>query len=67
MQKSIPEQGRINFLKQPEPSFSTRWFQLPSHLVEWGKNDLQVTLLQGDPQAAGKIVIDELEIWVEPK
>jgi hypothetical protein len=65
--KTIPEQGRIDFRKQPEPSFSTRWFELNGQLVNWGENILSVALLKGDPQATSQIVIDELEIWVEPK
>jgi len=67
MHKTIPEQGRIDFRKQTEPSFSARWFQLPRHLVKWGKNTLKVTLVKGNPKAPELIVIDELEIWVQPK
>jgi hypothetical protein len=65
--KTIPEQGRIDFRKQMEPSFSTRWFELDGQLVTWGENVLSVALLKGDPQAADPIIIDELEIWVQPK
>jgi len=65
--KTIPEQGRIDFRKQPEPSFSTRWFELKGPLVKWGKNSLSVTLVKSDPLANDQIVIDEIEIWVQPR
>ena len=65
--KTIPEQGRINFAKSAEPSFSTRWLELNHQLVNWGENVLTVRLTNSDPQATGPIVIDEIEIWVEPK
>ena len=65
--KNIPEQGRIDFRKEAEPSFSTRWFDLSSTLVRWGENVLSIALVKSDPQATGQIVIDELESWVQPK
>ena len=50
-----------------DPPSSARWFRLdPSWIVEGG-NTLSVRLLEGDPQCAGEIVIDEFEIWVQPK
>ena len=33
----------------------------------FGENQLSITLTSGDPEASGEIVIDELEIWVQPK
>jgi hypothetical protein len=65
--KSIPEQGRIDFRKEREPSFSTRWFELRGLPVNWGENVLSVNLVKSDPTASGEIIIDEIEIFVEPK
>jgi len=65
--KTIPEQGRIDFRKQPEPSFSTRWFELKGLPLQWGENVFSVDLVKGDPQGSSQIVIDEIEIFVEPE
>ena len=64
--KCIPEQGRIDFRPDPEPPFSTRWFCLSPSSMVYGQNCLAVSLTQGGPQASGPIVIDELEVWVQP-
>lgn len=64
--KCIPEQGRIDFRPQKEPAFSTRWFELNDKLVNRGGNVLSVTLTRGNSHASGQIVIDELEIFVQP-
>ena len=32
-----------------------------------GDNRLEMTLTKGDPDAGGDIVIDEVEVWVQPK
>ncbi|MBI4677246.1 MAG: family 10 glycosylhydrolase [Elusimicrobia bacterium] len=65
--KTVPELGRVDLSRQPEPSFSTRWFELDRGSLRRGENVLQVELDRGDPRAADPIVIDELEVWVEPK
>ena len=61
--------GRIEFRTLAEkPAFSTRWFALSSPLVEHGNNCLSITLTKSDPEAAPPtIVIDEVEIFVEPR
>lgn len=64
--KTIPEQGRIDFRKQPEPTFSTRWFDLTGQQLVWGENILSVAMVKSDPQATGQIVIDEIEVFVQP-
>ena len=61
-----PELGRLDFRPQPGPVFSTRWFSLLDHHMVYGENVLAVMLLDSDPLATQPIVIDELEIWVEP-
>ena len=67
----IAEGGRIDFRytsENPPPSYSTRWFVLAPGMLEQGDNVLSVTLTGSDPGAASaEIVIDELEIYVEPK
>jgi len=44
-----------------------RWYPVPSTAMTFGENQLSITLTSGDPEASGEIVIDELEIWVQPK
>ena len=52
----------------PAPAFSTRWFALSDAIVEYGDNLLSVTLTRSDPEAASsEIVIDEVEVYVEPR
>jgi len=67
--KTMPcfaELSWYDFRDEPSPAFSTRWFSLTATSVIYGENCLSVTLLQSDPQATQPIVIDELEIWVDP-
>ena len=44
-----------------------RWFTVPPAAMAYGENQLSITLTSGDPQASGEIVIDEVEVWVQPK
>ena len=44
-----------------------RWYPVPPAAMTYGENQLSITLTSGDPQASGEIVIDEVEIWVQPK
>ena len=62
-----PELGRLDFRRDPGPAFSTRWFALSEAVTVYGENCLAVTLLESDAQAEQDIVIDELEVWVEPR
>jgi len=64
--RGLPEQGRIDFRKGKEPAFSTRWFELKPSLIVRGENKLSVALKKSDPQASGPIVIDEVEVFVQP-
>ncbi|MCE2434641.1 MAG: hypothetical protein J4F29_17215, partial [Candidatus Latescibacteria bacterium] len=61
--------GRIEFRTLAEkPVFSTRWFALLDPLLEQGDNRLSITLTKSDPEAASPtIVIDEVEVFVEPR
>ena len=43
-----------------------RWYPVPPDAMACGENQLRITLTSGDPQASGEIVIDEVEIWVQP-
>jgi hypothetical protein len=63
----FPERGRTDARPQAEPVFSTRWFVLTPDLVTHGENRLSVTLRHPDPDAQQDIVIDEVEIWVDPR
>ena len=66
--RCIPEQGRIDFRKEKEPAFSTRWFSLNASLVEIGRNRLEFKLAYSDPGATSpSITIDEVEVYVTPK
>ena len=44
----------------------TRWFALPPEAPAYGENRLQITLAESDPEASGDLVIDEVEVWVQP-
>ena len=64
----LAEQGWFDFRPEPGPVFSTRWFALAAAMLEQGVNRLTVKLTHSDPGARqGTIVIDEVEVWVEPK
>ena len=64
---SVPEQGWFDFRSEQPRVFSTRWFALPSEAVVQGENGLSVTLTRSDTEARETVVvIDELEIFVEP-
>lgn len=45
----------------------TRWFELCSDAVTSGENQLQLTLTEANPEASEAIVIDEVEIYVQPR
>ena len=66
----LHEGGRVDFRATPEnppPAFSTRWFALRDGMLERGDNCLSVTLAASDPEADGaEIVVDEVEVYVEP-
>jgi len=49
--------------KYPE----VRWFLVPPGTVTWGENELGIRVVCGDPQVSGQIVIDEVELFVQPK
>lgn len=44
-----------------------RWFLVPSAAVACGENRLNITLTSGDAQASGEIIVDEVEVWVQPR
>ena len=44
-----------------------RYFPVPPAAMAYGENRLSITLTSADPQASGEIVIDEVEVWVQPK
>lgn len=48
------------------PFPNIRWFPVPYAATTWGDNELNITLTEADPDATGKIVIDEVEVWIEP-
>lgn len=64
--KTNPE-IRVDFGPEPHPAFSTRWFKLDPSIVQQGQNVLSISLAEGNPRASGDIVIDEFEIWVDPR
>jgi hypothetical protein len=67
----IAEGGRIDFranAENPPPAFATRWFSLAPDMLLSGQNCLSITLVENDPDAdSPAIVIDEVEIYVEPR
>lgn len=44
----------------------TRWFLLTQTAPAYGENELTITLNVGDPQTSGDLVLDEVEVWVQP-
>ena len=44
-----------------------RWFSLPPDAPAWGRNTLDITLTDPDLQSSGALILDEVEIWVQPK
>ena len=59
-------------LGRPDPKFlrpfpDIRWFPVPPATMAWGENRLSITLTDADPEAPGEVVIDEVEVWVEPE
>ena len=63
----FPELGWFDLRPEPGPAFSTRWFSLVPSTVVDGENCLSVILLLSDPRAEKPIVIDEVEVWVDPR
>lgn len=54
--------------ENPGRPFSSRWFVLDAGWVVWGMNTLSVALTESDPEATiDPIVIDEIEVFVEPR
>jgi hypothetical protein len=69
---SIPctaQGGRIEFRRNADPApFSTRWLALSGAHTVLGDNVLSFALTKGDPGARSTIVvIDEVEVFVEPR
>jgi hypothetical protein len=44
-----------------------RWFVLPKEAPLFGENTLTITLIDDGSKSTGEVVIDEVEIWVQPK
>ena len=67
----VTEGGRIDFRAGPDnppPAFATRWFVLKDGMLERGENCLLIALTRSDPEAKSEaIVIDEVEVFVEPR
>lgn len=61
----FPELGWYDFRPQPGPVFSTRWFELPL-TIAYGENVLSIALIHSVERTEHPIVIDEVEVWVEP-
>ncbi len=45
----------------------TRWFPLPGNAPAYGDNQLSITLVESDPDAEGDLIVDEVEVFVQPK
>ena len=67
----VPELGRFSNPTDPRvkdiPPHSTAWFPLDPAILIHGRNCLSITLTGSDPQAHEPIVIEEVELWVEPR
>ena len=59
-------------LGQPNARFlemvpEVRWFPVPPTALACGQNQLSIRLIKADPQTSADIVLDEVEIWLQPK
>ena len=59
-------------LGRPNPRFlemvpEVRWFPLPPAAMVRGENQLTITLVRADPREKGDLVLDELQVWVQPE
>ena len=44
-----------------------RWFPVPSAAMAYGENQLSITLTSDYPLISREIVIDDVQVWVQPK
>jgi hypothetical protein len=58
--------GPLGF-QAPRSVMDTRWFPLQTDAPAWGENRLSVTLTSADSKASGDLVLDEVEVWVQPR
>ena len=58
------EKGHPIIQGEIDRPFTTCWFELTTPPAIYGDNWLEVTLIEGDPQAIESIIIDELEVMV---
>ena len=67
----IPELGRIASQRDARvrngPPHSTRWFPVDPAMLVSGRNCLSVKLTNSDADISDPIVIEEVEIWVQPR
>jgi hypothetical protein len=54
-------------IKYQRPFPDIRWFPLPAGAFAWGSNELSITLINSAPDVTDEILIDEVEVWVQPK
>ena len=46
---------------------AVRWFPVPPTALNFGQNQLIIRLIVADPQTSADIILDEVEIWIQPK
>jgi len=63
----FPERGWYDCRPETGPAHSTRWFSLHDPMVDYGENVLSVALIESAPRDGESIVIDEVEVWVDPR
>ena len=64
--KRDAEKAQASLARAKWPA-DTRWFPLPASAPVLGENELTIALVTGDPDAAeADLVIDEVEVWVQP-
>ena len=45
----------------------TRWFPIPAKAPAYGDNQVTITLVESDPDAEGDLIVDEVEVFIQPK
>lgn len=67
MRQGYSREVAESFHPAPDPPFATCWLALSAPPAVWGWNELEVELVDSDPEADADIVIEEVEVFVIPK
>ena len=66
MREGYSREVAESFQPAPDPPFVTCWFSLGEPPAVYGWNELEIELVTADPDTAGEIVIEQVEVFVIP-